>query len=246
MEVFYVIDRPVWQRGLLAILLVVAVGVFYVMSKVQESSGSSGIDLVWVAEDAAPASGEILVLRPAEPADEPIGQEEAKDVEVTSNGSGVSSPDAGFTEASEEEFETDLGTPALSLAGEAPAVFEALGGQSPRFDAFRIAKTTGRSRRLEALERSLERDDLTEAAREAVHAEWLALVERDELEKQAEGLLIARGLSDALVLIQDDAAEVVVPEVIDQQDAGRIGDLIARIAGVSLDRITIVDGASVQ
>ncbi|HLS90733.1 MAG TPA: SpoIIIAH-like family protein [Limnochordia bacterium] len=246
---FYVIDRPMWQRGLLAILLILTVGVFYVLTKVQESTSPPGVGLVRIAQEAASSSGSVLV----EWVDEAASGDGAAETDVAT-------PDERFAQkvgtdplnvaaaevpvASEASDAPLLAAPATSESGAAPLLRPALDERSPRFDAFRIAKTTGRSRRIEALEKSLEREDLAPGEREAIRAEWLALVEREELERQAEGLLVARGLSDALVLLQEESAEVVVPEIIDQHEAGRIGDLIARIAGISLERITIVDGAS--
>lgn len=246
---FYVIDRPMWQRGLLAILLILTVGVFYVLTKVQESTTPPGVGLVRIAQEAASSSGSVLVERVDETGsgDLVAKTEVAASDERFALKNGTDPVDAGTAEAPAASEANDaplLAVPAASGSGPVPLLRPALDERSPRFDAFRIAKTTGRSRRIEALEKSLERKDLAPEEREAIRAEWLALVEREELEKQAEGLLVARGLSDALVLLQEESAEVVVPEIIDQHEAGRIGDLIARIAGVSLERITIVDGAS--
>lgn len=75
-------------------------------------------------------------------------------------------------------------------------------------------------------------------------AELLALVESEELEQQAEGLLVARGFSDVLVYLANQRAEVIVADPIDRDEAGRIGELLGRVAGVSPERITIVDGAA--
>lgn len=207
------IEKPMWQKGLLAMLLVVAIGLFYAVSNVEEVSGPPGSNLVVLEEEALPVSGGLFVARLQ-------GSEEQADV---SNGS---------TEVAME-----------AASGDAAALVQALGERSRSLDAFRLARTVARSRRTEALERSLTLSDLSGERREAILAELLSLVESEEAEKQAEGLLVARGLTDALVYLANQRAEVIVVETIDREEAGRIGDLVARVAGVPLDHITIVDGA---
>lgn len=114
------------------------------------------------------------------------------------------------------------------------------------FDQFRANRLRERSRRLESMETMLERSYITEEQRSRLHEELLQLMALFEKEEQAEGLLVARGLYDAVVLIGSNSAEVVVPERITRDQAGQIGNVVARIAGMPLNQITIVDGAPSQ
>ena len=215
MEVFYVIDKPMWQRGLLAILLVVAVGLFYAVSNVEEGrrvrlGRSSSYWTSRPSRRAAPSSRRDRKL-PVDPV--------ALEPEPAGDASEAAAADA------------------IALSQTLGERSQSLDRGSHRPDPREIPED--RSPGGEASPAS----DLTPEARDAIQAELFSLIEREEVEKQAEGLLVARGLSDALVYIANQSAEVIVPDVIDREDAGRIGDLVARVAGVSLDRITIVDGA---
>ena len=117
------IDKPMWQRGLLAILLVVAVGLFYAVSNVEEeSAGPPGSKLVVLDEPAVPASGALLAARPEAPVD-PVALEPE--------------PAGDASEAA---------------AADAIALSQTLGERSQSLDAVRIARTLARSRRIEALE----------------------------------------------------------------------------------------------
>lgn len=200
---FIVIDRATWRRGVALFLLVVAAGVFYMASKVQESSESGGGELVFRPAPAAP-------------------QPPPAPVEVAAN--------------SEPAVETAGGA-----SGTAPGAANPLGA---RFEQLRIERSQGRSRRIEALEEALSDEGIPGELREAMRRELLALVERTQLEQEIEGLLAAQGLSDAVVVLRDRAAEVVVSDVLDRDGAARVGDLVARVGGVPLEGIVIVDGAA--
>lgn len=194
-------------------LLVVAAGVFYIASRVQESSSVS--------------RGE-LVFRP-DPV--PMG--------TVATGSPATGPAAHPEEAAVETAAT-AGLPDRTSGQEAPASTEA------RFDAFRIERSQGRSRRIEALQESLRDASLPPAQREAMREELLALIEQMELEQEIEGMLVARGLTDAVVVLREHSAEVVVSDVLDREEASRVGDLVARMGGVPLEGIVIVDGAATR
>ena len=197
------IDRATWRRGVALFLLVVAAGVFYMASKVQESSIDGGGELVFRPEPAAP-----------QPPPEPVEVAAARE-------------------------------PAVETAGAAPGPAPAAGaGPLARFEQLRIERSQGRSRRIEALEEALSDPGLPGEAREAMRRELLALVERMQLEQELEGLLAAQGLSDAVVVLMERAAEVVVSDVLDRDEAARVGDLVARAGGVPLEGIVIVDGAA--
>lgn len=220
------IDRSTWQKGLLVILLLAAAGAFYLYSRASDPASLPGASLVYLDPlRLAPQSGE-------EEAAEPVADSAAQPaVEVDEVTAGAADPSA-----------LDAVDPGDD-PGEAIAVMSQAFSRAEEFDRVRIARLQGRSRRLEALESMLASPELSEAARASIQQELLSLIRLEEVERQAEGLLVARGLADALVVIGDQGVEVVVPDLIDANEAGRIGELVSRLSGIAVDRIVIVDGA---
>ena len=219
-----------WQKGLLVLLLLVAAGAYYLYSRAGEPASRPGASLVFLDPILIPQM-------PADP-DSSLGMRGAGE-EANADETGDDRPAGVPAERVPGGGEAPVGA---AIDEAAPVLSQTL-TRAREFDLVRIARLQGRSRRIETLEEALTRKDLSEAAREAIQRELLSLVELDEIERQAEGLIIARGLSDALVVIGEQGAEVIVPDVIDPETAGRIGDVVARLAGVPLERIVIVDGA---
>lgn len=116
-------------------------------------------------------------------------------------------------------------------------------GSSEAFDRYRVVRLQGRSRQMETMQNILAQPTLAPSERAVVADQLYRLVELSEKERSAEGLLIASGLRDALVFLSEQGAEVILPDAITLEEAQRIGTLMSRIAGVALDRITIIDGA---
>lgn len=232
------IEKGHWQKGILLLILVVAIGLFYAVSEVEDAARLAGAGLVTL-RDAGTGSGGFPAADQAATAGG--GLSSGVETEVVPVSGGRLAPQE--TAAAGGGLPAAQGLNAEPVRDAASSLMQAVGGRSKSLDAFRLARTVARSRRIEALEQSLALEDLPLERREAIVAELLALVESEEAEQQAEGLLIARGLTDALVYVANQRAEVIVVDRIDREEAGRIGDLVARVVGVSLDRITIVDGA---
>lgn len=113
------------------------------------------------------------------------------------------------------------------------------------FDEYRLERDRSRAMQLEQLRQLLEAEHVAAADQETINT-LLTLLERTEKELQAEGLLRARGMSDALVVVAEAGAIVVVSEPINANEAASIGDVVSRVTGVPLDRITISDGLRLQ
>lgn len=128
------------------------------------------------------------------------------------------------------------GDGAASVAGTGP------GPYNPLHEAYRLERDRLQARRAEAIQRAMEDGELGEERRWESHRLMMALLESREKEAELEYLLRARGYYDAVVAVRDDYANVVVDGILDQQDAARIGELVARSAGVPMERIVIVDG----
>lgn len=107
------------------------------------------------------------------------------------------------------------------------------------FDEYRIERDRSRSLQVEQLREFLHSSSPIDA--EAKN-ELLLLLQRTEQELQAEGVLRARGISEALVVLAEAGAIVVVTDSISQAEAGSIGSIIASVTGIPLERITISDG----
>lgn len=126
-----------------------------------------------------------------------------------------------------------------------PVLF-GLGGTSEdptrEFDDFRYERDRADARLLEELFALLEatRGDISEEVQLAV----VRLLAKANRETQAEALLRAQGLGDALVVVTESGAYVVLDREITQQEASRVGDIVARIAELPLDHITISDAVS--
>jgi hypothetical protein len=112
-----------------------------------------------------------------------------------------------------------------------------------RFDDYRVERDRARAAQVELLRGALAESGLSEARKEQLTGELLELLRKAEREMQAEALLKAQGFADAVVVITDSAASAVVSEVLTSASAAKVGDLVARIAGISPERITIIDGA---
>lgn len=111
------------------------------------------------------------------------------------------------------------------------------------FHEYRIERDKTRSMQIELLQVAAAEKDISEVRKAQLTAELMTLLKRSEREMQAESLLRAKGFSDAVVVLADNTASVVLPDVIDQTDAALVGELVARLAEVALERITIIDGA---
>ncbi|HCC33501.1 MAG TPA: hypothetical protein DEQ28_06350, partial [Clostridiales bacterium] len=71
-------------------------------------------------------------------------------------------------------------------------------------------------------------------------ARWLTLTERMGQEVDAENLIRARGFADALVVLKDDAATVIVrANELAPLEVARIADVVIRTAGVRPENISV-------
>lgn len=188
MAVFHAVERNVWRRGLLIVLLLACAAAVYNYTGPVERTADG---------PAVPASAPGPALEPA-----------------------------------------------AEAAGEAVAVSVRVEPiQGGFFDTYRLERDRSRSLQLEQLRQLLAMGERSAADEEAVR-QLLALLDRTERELQAEGVLRARGLSEALVVLADQGVIVVVAQPIGAAEAAAIGDAVSRVTGVPLERITISDGLS--
>lgn len=114
--------------------------------------------------------------------------------------------------------------------------------KSDFFEEFRLERERARSRETEALEKVANDSTTDPEVRRRAQEALLDAARKERLEFEAENLIRAKGYADAVVVISDGGASVVVNSgKLDQAGAQRIGDAVVRACGIDLRRITIVE-----
>lgn len=114
-----------------------------------------------------------------------------------------------------------------------------------RFAAFRLERDVARSRQLEYLHGVLNNPELGQVDKQATHEDLLKILKQAEIETNIENLLLASGFSEAVVIIAENGVSVVVNSVISQNEAARIGNLVAKMAQVRPEDVRILDADGV-
>lgn len=110
-----------------------------------------------------------------------------------------------------------------------------------KFAEYKLERERMRSRQVELLQ-NFAYDAQSDSERRAQFQNELhALIEKMSRETEIENLLKAKGYLDGLVIFDQDAVTVVVPVTLTREEASRIGDLVQRMTGIRLEKITIVD-----
>lgn len=112
-------------------------------------------------------------------------------------------------------------------------------------DALRAERERLRSREMELASRVLEDPNASDARKAQAQLELVQLLQRSRREVEIEQLLLASGVDGAVVNIGEAGVQVVVPQTLSVQGAARIGELVARMAGVRREQISIVDNMTV-
>ena len=87
----------------------------------------------------------------------------------------------------------------------------------------------------------LEDGELDADRRMELQGELIKAVDIIAKETELENLLRVNGFLDAVVLIENDTATVVVPVTLSGMEAEMIGELVHRLTNIRFDRITIID-----
>ncbi len=111
------------------------------------------------------------------------------------------------------------------------------------FSEYRLERDKARSAQIELLRGAAQDDRLSEERRAQLADELLQLLKKGEQEVQAETLLAARGFPQAVVVLTKGGATVIVPGILTQEGAARVGELISRVCSVSPESISIMDAA---
>jgi len=108
---------------------------------------------------------------------------------------------------------------------------------------FRLERERLRSRQMDLLQAIVADAAASEERRRDAQQRLLALWEAEAREAQIENLLRAQGF-EAVAVVSESGAYVVVDAVLDGAQAARIGELASRMAGVRREAVSIVDAAS--
>ncbi|BAS28430.1 SpoIIIAH-like family protein [Limnochorda pilosa] len=110
------------------------------------------------------------------------------------------------------------------------------------YDLYRMDRARVRSQRMELLRGVLDDGSASEGRR--AEAQQALLLELRQLEQELaiENLMQAQGYDGAVAVRGEDGVEVVLSQVLDEEKAGRLGGLVANLAGVGVQQVTLVDG----
>lgn len=109
------------------------------------------------------------------------------------------------------------------------------------FEDYRLERDRARSQRTEILTEMIEDQNSDPEVRKRAQDELLKATGRIELELKAEYLIKAKDISDAVVMLSDGQADVVVKaEELSQAQAAQIGDIVTRVCGVPVQKVTIL------
>lgn len=218
---FHVIERRTWQRMILiAVLLGMSVSMMVIYDGDVEPVIGNHLRLV----------GQLLGT----------GDGSANVRQDADEHEGFASP-AAAQDVSEAEAEQTVFAPMQPGEAFDDSAAAAVSGDA-RLAVYRLERDRNLARYIEQLQ------DLVavwgEKSDPAVQAEIVRLLGRAERQMQAEGLLRVQGLNDAVVVLADEEAIVVVGKELSVAEVSQIGSLVARVAGIPLEHITISDGLS--
>jgi len=144
----------------------------------------------------------------------------------------------------------DVGRAVLGTSGGASGVASGSGSGStagaslPAQDFFidyRLDRDRVRSQQIEQLRELMNNPKADEATRSEAGQRWLKMTDEMGREVELEGLIRSKGFEDAVVLLRDNAAVVIVKaKELTQVEVARIADLTAKVGGVKPENISIV------
>ena len=167
----------------------------------------------------------------------------ARPAGTSADGSSASS-DAGDEQTSASTAGAGVDGQQTSVAAAGAMIGEEAvpaGATGSFFARYRLDRARTRSQQMELYTRMLSDTGLGTETREQAQKELMVLAAQEEKETAVENLLRARGYDEALVILDQRGATVVIPDqVMTKEKAAQIGELVRRITGVPLDSISIL------
>lgn len=110
------------------------------------------------------------------------------------------------------------------------------------FASYREEREINRSRSLDALKEIVNNKNTTKETRDQAQNQIIKLTEVTQKEMAIENLIKAKGFQDAVVLIDNDTANVIVQaDKLSEQEVAQIQDIVTRQTGISIDNIKIMN-----
>ncbi len=108
------------------------------------------------------------------------------------------------------------------------------------FVDFRLERERVRSQQIEYLREVMENQKVDEQTRQQAALRWLAITDNMGKEVDAENLIRAKGFADALVILKDNSATVIVrARELTPIEVARIADIVIRGCGIPAENITV-------
>ncbi|WP_324717596.1 SpoIIIAH-like family protein [Carboxydochorda subterranea] len=192
---------------------------------------------LWTALGHAPGPGIPMAFErnfaPAPASVPALSEEGAPKATPAEDGGGTDAAVATVPEAAPER--APAASPREPVVGRPGATWRA----DP--NDFRAERERLRSQEMETVQRILDDPKASEARKAEAQGQLLKLLERSRREIEVEQLLQSAGIPDPVVSIGESGVQVVVPQPLSAQGAARIGELVARMAGVRRENISIID-----
>jgi len=121
------------------------------------------------------------------------------------------------------------GTPAVNSAG-------------GFFARTRLSRDRARSQEMDLLRQILDDQGTDDATRSKASQRWLELTTQISQEASIEGLLLAKGFPEAVVMLDGGGAVVVVQAAtLDKIQVAQVADIVYRIAGVAPEKVSVIN-----
>ncbi len=131
------------------------------------------------------------------------------------------------------------GTATLPGQGQLPAA--AAGNTSGLFALTRLSRDRARSQEMELLQRLLDDQATDTQTRTRASERLFALTTRISQEASIEGLLVAKGFPEAVVMLEETGAIVLVEAAtLDKVQVAQVADVVYRVAGIAPDKVTVI------
>lgn len=110
------------------------------------------------------------------------------------------------------------------------------------FATYKEDRDVNRSKSLEALQEIVNNKDTSQETRDQAQRQIIKLTETDQKEMNIENLIKAKGFQDAIVLIDNNTANIVVQaDKLSDQEVAKIQDIVSQQTGFTLDNIKIMN-----
>ncbi len=116
-----------------------------------------------------------------------------------------------------------------------------VGGGEDLFIEFRLQRDQARSEQLDLLREVLNNANLGSAAKDQALGVWLRITQDLGLEVDMENLIRAKGFADAVVVLREGQATIMVKAAsLTPEEVLRLADIAVRIAGIRFEDITVL------